>query len=87
MAQARTHVTLTVTVSSPQGEASYRLVSPTGRALVLTRRALDGTLYDLSSFGGRGGRITLPLATVEALARLGILEAPSLAPTPALKEE
>ena len=77
---ARTHVTLTVAVSSEYGDTVYRLTSPTGRVLVITKTQLVGALYGPDALVARGGRLTLPIGTVTALSKIGsVLESP---PTP-----
>jgi hypothetical protein len=75
---ARTHVPLTVTVSSEHGDTVYRLTSPTGRVLVITATQLVGALYGADALAARGGRLVLPLSTVAALSRIGsVLEPPT----------
>jgi hypothetical protein len=81
MATTRTHVPLTVTASAGRDGTVYRLTSPTGRVLTITDAQLAATLYGFGALLGRGGRLSLPVATVAALSRLGTVEEPATPPT------
>jgi len=77
----RPPVTFEVTRSTERGQSVIRLASPSGRVLTLYEEDLKGTLYTAAMLSGRAGRLTLPRATAEALARLGtLLEPPAATP-------
>ena len=78
----RETVTLRVNCTTEGGQTVIRLASPTGRTLVLSEGVLRTTMYRPEGLLGRGGQVTLPRATMEALSRLGTIEQPEKKETP-----
>jgi hypothetical protein len=78
----RETVTLRVNCTTEGGQTVIRLASPTGRTLVLPEGVLRTTMYRTEGLLGRGGQVTLPRATMEALSKLGTIEQPEQKETP-----